>query len=217
MRHGYFTFALTIAALSLLPTNSSAQTVQLPQFQFTTATTTVLVPDRGEVLLGGINRATEGRSQFGVPILGKVPVLGRPFNNVGIGSSRSSGTLSVRAYIHDFEAMDEALLAQAAARRGGASVAASSLQPPASSLQPVLGIAEIERQRAAAEDAERFDIGNLVAKARQAEADGKPGVARIFYGMVAKNTKDPAQRAMAQTRVAELGRPARPKLASNPR
>ena len=50
-------------------TTNSGVTVQLPTFSFTTVTTTVSVPDGGTVLLGGIKRLSEGRNEFGVPIL----------------------------------------------------------------------------------------------------------------------------------------------------
>jgi len=187
--------------------------VQLPEFRFTTAATTVMVPDRGEVLLGGIQRAQDSRSQFGVPILGKVPVLGRPFNNVGISQNRGATTLSVKAYIHDFEAMDEAILAEAARRRGGAPIGGLSRT---SRDGAVRSLAAIERQRTADEDAKRFEADNLLAKAQACEAKGQPGVARLFYNMVAKESQDPQQKALAQERIAALSKPAsRSKLAAN--
>ena len=65
-------------------------TVQLPTFSFVTVTTTVSVPDGGTVLLGGIKRLSEGRNEFGVPILDKIPYLDRLFKNVGIGRDTSS-------------------------------------------------------------------------------------------------------------------------------
>jgi len=178
--------------------------VQQPEFRFTTAATTVLVPDRGEVLLGGVNRAQDSRSQFGVPILGKVPVLGRPFNNVGISQSRGASTMSVRAYIHDFEAMDEAILAEAARRRGGAPINALSRSGRENAVH---SLAAIERQREAAEDAQRFEADNLLAKAQACEAKGQAGVAKLFYNMVAKDTKDPQVKVLALERIAALSKP----------
>ena len=71
-------------------TTKSGVTVQLPTFSFVTVTTTVSVPDGGTVLLGGIKRLSEGRSEYGVPILDKVPYLNRLFKNVGIGRETSS-------------------------------------------------------------------------------------------------------------------------------
>ena len=207
--------ALSIALLTL-PAIGSAQVVQQPTFNYTTATTTVLVPDRGEVLLGGINRASDSRSQFGVPILGKVPVLGRPFNNVGIGQSRGASTMSVKAYIHDFEAMDEALLAEAARRRGGAPIENVVHQSSAAGLRPLQSVAAIERQREAEADAKRFETDNLLAKAQACEAKGQGGVARLFYNMVAKQSKDPQQRELALQKIAALKKPVSgPTLASS--
>ncbi len=68
----------------------SGTTVQLPTFSFVTVSTTVSVPDGGTVLLGGIKRLSEGRNEFGVPILNKVPYLNRLFKNVGIGRETQS-------------------------------------------------------------------------------------------------------------------------------
>jgi general secretion pathway protein D len=68
----------------------SGTTVQLPTFQFVSVTTTVSVPDGGTVLLGGIKRLSEGRNEFGVPLLSKVPYINRLFRNVGIGRETDS-------------------------------------------------------------------------------------------------------------------------------
>lgn len=73
-------------------TSNSVQgtTVQLPTFSFITVTTTVSVPDGGTVLLGGIKRLSEGRNEYGVPILNKLPYINRLFKNVGIGRETQS-------------------------------------------------------------------------------------------------------------------------------
>jgi general secretion pathway protein D len=42
------------------------------------------------VLLGGIKRLSEGRNEFGVPILSKLPYINRLFTNVGIGRQTQS-------------------------------------------------------------------------------------------------------------------------------
>lgn len=203
------TLLAVVVAVFAVPAISSAQTVQLPTFTYTTGVTTVLVPDQGEVLMGGIYRASDSRNQFGVPVLGHVPVLGRPFNNSSIAQNRGATTLSVKAQIHDFEAMDEAILAEAAARRGGAPLSLAGTNRSSGNLNgnAVHSLAAIERQREAQDDEKRFEVANLLAKAQAAEAGGRGGVARIFYNMVAKHTKDPAERAMAQERVAALSKP----------
>ena len=82
-----------------------AQTVQLPTFSFTGVGTTVMVPDGGSAFLGGINRASDGRNEFGVPGM-TLP----GFQNRGIGQDRSASSFLVTATIHDFDAMDQALL-----------------------------------------------------------------------------------------------------------
>ncbi|MCA9266958.1 MAG: hypothetical protein KDA41_00730 [Planctomycetales bacterium] len=69
--------------------------VQLPQFNFNTVNTTVTAPDGGTVLLGGVKRASSGRVERGVPVLGKLPIAGRLFNNRGIGQDYSTGMTTV--------------------------------------------------------------------------------------------------------------------------
>ena len=71
-------------------TTTQGTTVQLPTFSFITVTTTVSVPDGGTVLLGGIKRLSEGRNEFGVPMLNKIPYINRLFKNVGIGRETQS-------------------------------------------------------------------------------------------------------------------------------
>jgi general secretion pathway protein D len=71
-------------------TSTEGVTVQLPNFSIVSVTTTVSVPDGGTVLLGGIKRLSEGRNEFGVPLLSKLPYINRLFKNVGIGRETQS-------------------------------------------------------------------------------------------------------------------------------
>ena len=92
-------------ALALLVTmtcfveNSHAQlqnvTVQLPTYHYFGVSTTVSVPDRGGLYMGGVNRSRWGRR----------------------GRATSAGGMSINATIIDHDAMDRALLAEAARRR----------------------------------------------------------------------------------------------------
>ena len=66
-------------------------TVQQPTFGTTNISTTVNVPDGGTILLGGIKRLQEGRTERGTPILSKIPYLSRLFKNNAIG--RTTNTL----------------------------------------------------------------------------------------------------------------------------
>ncbi len=90
-------------------TTTSGVTVQLPTFSFVTVTTTVSVPDGGTVLLGGIKRLSEGRNEFGVPILNKIPYINRLFKNVGIGRETQSLMMMVTPRIIIQEEEEEKL------------------------------------------------------------------------------------------------------------
>lgn len=90
-------------------TTTEGTTVQLPTFAFTTVTTTVSVPDGGTVLLGGIKRLSEGRSERGVPLLSKVPYASRLFKNVGIGRTTQSLMMMVTPRIIIQEEEEEKL------------------------------------------------------------------------------------------------------------
>jgi general secretion pathway protein D len=87
----------------------SGTTVQLPTYSFITVTTTVSVPDGGTVLLGGIKRLSEGRNEFGVPMLNKLPYVNRLFKNVGIGRETQSLMMMVTPRIIIQEEEEERL------------------------------------------------------------------------------------------------------------
>jgi type II secretory pathway component GspD/PulD (secretin) len=61
------------------------QFFQQPVFNTVSVVTTVAVPDGGTVLMGGLKRLSEGRNEFGPPVLSKIPYLDRLFRNVGYG------------------------------------------------------------------------------------------------------------------------------------
>ncbi len=87
----------------------SGTTVQLPTFQVITVATTVSVPDGGTVLLGGVKRLREGRNEFGVPLLSKIPYVDRLFRNVGIGRETDSLMMMVTPHIIIQEEEEERL------------------------------------------------------------------------------------------------------------
>jgi general secretion pathway protein D len=90
-------------------TTNTGTTVQLPTFSYVTVTTTVSVPDGGTVLLGGIKRLSEGRNEFGVPLLNKLPYINRLFKNVGIGRETQSLMMMVTPRIIIQEEEEEKL------------------------------------------------------------------------------------------------------------
>lgn len=183
----YRTAFIALAILATYVPPAAAQTIQLPEFGFTTVSTTVLVPDGGSALLGGVNRARYGRTQRGTPLLG-----GRPFNNVTTSSELSGSTIGVTAYIHDFDAMDKALLAQAAAMRNRGRLAIDGRQPRRIGLNPAApSVAEIRRRQAAGQSLVSDRQQELLDRARQAEAQQKPQVAKIYYRMVWRDATGP--------------------------
>ncbi len=97
------------ASRDLVERTSSGTTVQLPTFSYVTVTTTVSVPDGGTVLLGGIKRLSEGRNEFGVPILNKVPYVNRLFKNMAVGRETQSLMMMVTPRIIIQEEEEEQL------------------------------------------------------------------------------------------------------------
>jgi general secretion pathway protein D len=65
-------------------------TVQQPTLGTTSVSTTVSVPDGGTILMGGIKRLREGRTERGTPMLSKIPYLNRLFKNSAIGRETST-------------------------------------------------------------------------------------------------------------------------------
>ena len=206
--------------LGVLAVQASAQTVQLPTFSFATVSTTVMVPDRGSAFLGGIDSAQTGRNEFGIPGL-TLPGL----QNRSIGQTRGSSNMFVTATIHDFDAMDEALL--------GASSNVSYSSPtrglPGLLPDAAFAVRPVMRQSTnlagnwkadPTADAPKLPVGNLAveqadrqvrkvvrseeaddffARGQQAEADGKPSVAKIYYQMAARRASgDLKQQALAR-------------------
>ncbi|MCA9247856.1 MAG: hypothetical protein KDA42_12090 [Planctomycetales bacterium] len=182
--------AVLSCAATTMAQSQPATTVQLPTFQFFGVGTTVLVPDRGATYLGGINSSSSGASQFGVPLL-----PGPLFGNRAIGSQASAANTSVRVWIHDFEAMDEMLLRQAAAQRVGQPLLATAphlrATETATSPKPERPKTDLVKllTREAGEPEDRSTAIELqLAKARELLAAGKPGVAKIYYQMALRRS-----------------------------
>jgi type II secretory pathway component GspD/PulD (secretin) len=71
------------------------QFIQQPKFSFLNVQTTVSVPDGGTVLMGGLKTLSEGRNEFGPPVLSKIPYVNRLFKNVGYGREAQSMLIMV--------------------------------------------------------------------------------------------------------------------------
>jgi hypothetical protein len=163
----------------------------LPSFSFFSVNTTVSVPDRGGMYLGGVNRARDGNWTRGFG----------PLANRAIGGDRMAGGASVHATIIDHEELDRATLAAAAAKRGPADPDAAKADALAShvgradeSIAATSGrelalpdsVAAIKARNAAAAEERSVEAAKFFAQAQQAEADGKPAIAKIYYHMVAR-------------------------------
>ncbi len=102
-----------------LPDNDNEQvnivgsTVQLPTLAQTSIQTTVVVPDGGTILLGGIKRLSEGRTERGVPMLSKIPYINRLFSNVAIGREARTFMMTVTPRIIIPEEEEERVLGTA--------------------------------------------------------------------------------------------------------
>lgn len=66
------------------------QFIQQPQISAVQIQTTVAVPDGGTVILGGLKTLSEGRNEFGPPVLSKLPYVNRLFKNTGYGREAQS-------------------------------------------------------------------------------------------------------------------------------
>jgi type II secretory pathway component GspD/PulD (secretin) len=66
-----------------IPNDDEVQTinVEIPETEYLTISTRVNIPDGGTLLLGGQKITSESEIETGVPVLSKVPILGRLFRN----------------------------------------------------------------------------------------------------------------------------------------
>ena len=148
--------------------------------------------------LGGVDRAAISRTTRGVPGLGRLPVVGRPFNQRGIGGTASSTGAQVTATIIDHREWDAAILQMTSesaprdsdlARRADFLTRHVARREHRPRQQRVLhspdSVLEIQRRNELAELRRRREAARFYEKAQQSELEGKPGVAKIYYRMAA--------------------------------
>ena len=174
MRIYFGVTGLVVGALFCAPAAAQVPSVvQLPSFSYFTVDTTVSVPDGGTASLSGIGRASGGSTAFG-------PALGPP--NRAFGRSLSSSNVSVRAKIHDFEALDRATLerARASAAPATASAKLRRLRPrvaaSSSSAEhvPPGSVADARRLHAAEAADQAADAQAHLDRARRAVGVARP-------------------------------------------
>lgn len=152
--------------------------IQQPIVGITSVRTSVAVPDRGRIFLGGVSSAQSSSSRFG---------FGRAGSS--IGQTRASNSLSAGVTIIDLQEMDEAILSsvpdrpEPAARfaRHAAAISASRADLPR---EPSRVEAESTAERAA-----KFE-----RLARKAEGENHPGVAKLHWQMAAKYGSETARK-----------------------
>lgn len=226
---------LLISCLAV-PSVVSAQVVQLPTFRFTTVNTTVSVPDRGAVYLGGVNRAATASTSRGVPLLGKVPGLGPLARNRGISRTTSATSTSVHATIIDHAELDRQVLAEASRQRlaSGDRFADPSLARRADFLSRNIGrnvpsihapdahsiverapsVEEIRRQNESAQTKRNNEAVSYYEKGQSALANGKRGAAKVYFNMAARRASG-ALKSQVEDALADLsGMAARSSVAS---
>lgn len=203
-----------------------ATTVQLPTYSFFTTNTTVSVPDRGSVYLGGVNRAASGMNEFGSPLL--------PFRNRSFGTERSASSARVSVYIHDFEAMDEYLLSQPTSSRplepliAGRQAGTGRFSAPAHDIRrrpnvasrvpgsaAAMSVAELRADRLRVEKSRHEEALKWLERGRTAEASGKANVARVYYQMAARRATGDLKDQIAVRLEAVSGSSPPPKLAQS--
>lgn len=165
--------------------SSFGQVVQQPVVGTTSVNTTVSVPDRGTTFMGGVSSAQSGRTQSGFGPFRSPP---------GLGYSRQASSMSVGVYIHDLQAMDEAIL-----NSGPPS-------PPTDRSIPGLGNKTPTREPSPVQESPVEKALKFEQLARKADEAGKSGVAKLHWQMAAKYGSK-----AAQERLAELSKPSPPK------
>ena len=180
-------------------------TVQLPTFQRFSIGTSVLVPDQGSVNLGGVNRSFQSSSQRGAPFLPSTGSRSR---------GASAGGVSVSAYIHHFEELDEAVLAEARRRRGGLprqQVTQTQRRPATSSMSRV---SDLRAKTRAKQRVQQTYAEEDYALAQKLLAKGKIGGARNLLSNAHKRG-DAKLKSTIEQQLAELDRiPPRTRIVS---
>ncbi|MGE0607881.1 MAG: hypothetical protein AB7O62_12375 [Pirellulales bacterium] len=217
--------ALAISCLLFVANAAAGQSlpasVQLPTLQVFTVDTTVSVPDRGGMWLGGIGRRREGRNEFGPR-----PFASRP----GLGVETGASGVFVSATIIDFDELDRQVLARA--RQESLPLAASLAEQEQHRLQQAFvraaddrpagpaSVAEIRQRQANQQDATRREGEDLLERALVAEEEGKSGTAKIYYQMAARRltgeVRKEALRRLAELRGESRGRPRADVTPDNP-
>ncbi len=78
---GFEDFTFSLGSLQEDVNSVQTQTIRLPNVERSQVQTRVSVPDGGTILLGGQKLTVEEETEAGVPVLSKLPIVGRLFSN----------------------------------------------------------------------------------------------------------------------------------------
>lgn len=180
--------------------------IVVPTFNLFTISTTVSVPDRGGMLMGGSDSASNTRTEYG-------PGFGR-----GLASRSSASDAVARVWIHDFQEMEQSLgkgLARddtppptgfAARMHQYASSRAKEEKPKDEPERRNSSLASTDSRK---NDSPKADLSkadqaaNLLKRGQDAEARGKIKVASLYYKSVVSLGSTPSARS-AQERLNSL-------------
>ncbi len=87
---------------------TDAVTFQLPRLEVQNANTTVIVPDGGAVILGGLKTLNYQNRRAEVPWIARIPLLGVLFRQKGVADEAKSLVILVKASIWDLSRFREA-------------------------------------------------------------------------------------------------------------
>jgi len=152
--------------------------VQLPTFSYFGVDTLVSVPDGGGALLGGVNSAAGGGNQFGP--------------NGSTAGHAQGQQLQVRAQILDMAELDAQVLAAAGPPKSAAPPDSRALALRAaqnsSAGRGTVSVTEARRLYEAQSEGQNVEARKWFERGQQAESDGKPGTAKIYYQMAARRS-----------------------------
>ncbi len=158
--------------------NQPGLVVQLPSVSLFSVQTTVIAPDSGGAFMGGVGQGAWGQAYYGSPLL--------PWAQRAGGGVRRQQSLVVRATVHDLDALDEAVLAQAARLAvAGTSGAVRSGRAASTAERPVASLAELRRRKAALRASEQLEAMSMYKRGQEALAGGKLHAARAWFRMAA--------------------------------
>ena len=83
--------------------------IQLPVISVTVVRTTVSVPDGGTLLIGGLSYGFDAEIESGIPVLSKIPILGKIFSRRGFTNERRNIVILVKPTIIIQEEQEEAI------------------------------------------------------------------------------------------------------------